>query len=61
MDAFIYDVDLDGVTNTHTSVLEAIATGILRCFHKNALEELYLVNLLHLKKPVVGLWKKKGS
>ena len=43
--------------NEHTSILEVIATVILRCFDKNALEELYLVNLLHFKEPDVGLWK----
>ena len=43
--------------NEHTSILEVIATVILRCFEKNAIEELYLVNLLQFNDPDVGLWK----
>ena len=35
-----------------------IATVILLCFDKNAVEELYLVNLLHFNEPDVGLWKE---
>ena len=38
-------------------MLEVIATVILRCYDKNAIEELYLVNLLHFDDPDVGLWK----
>ena len=41
----------------HTSILEVIATVILRCFEKSAVEELYLVNLLHFNDPDIGLWK----
>ena len=33
------------------------ATVILRCFDKNAVEELYLVNLLNFEDPDVGMWK----
>ena len=43
--------------NEYTSILEVIATVILRCFEKNAIEELYLVNLLQFNDPDVGLWK----
>ena len=43
--------------NENTAMVEAIATVILRCFDKNAVEELYLVNLLHFNEPNVGLWK----
>ena len=38
-------------------MVEVIATVILRCFDKNALQELYFFNLLHFKVPDVGLWK----
>ena len=42
-------------------MLEVIASVILRCFdlhaYLHALEELNLINLLHFKEPVVGLWK----
>ena len=38
-------------------MLEVIATVIPRCFDKNTLKELYLVNFLDLKEPDVGLWK----
>ena len=38
-------------------MLKVIVTAILRCFDNNALEELYLVNLLHFKKSDVELWK----
>jgi len=44
-------------SNQDTSMLEVIATVILRCFDTNAIEELYLVNLLHFNEPDVGLWK----
>ena len=43
--------------NEHTSILEAIAIVILRCYERNAIEELYLVNLLHFNDPDIGLWK----
>ena len=43
--------------NENTAMLEVIATVILRCYGKNAIEELYLVNLLHFDDPDVGLWK----
>jgi len=44
--------------NEHTSILEVIATVILRrCFESNAIEELYLVNLLRFNDPDVGFWK----
>ena len=45
--------------NEHTSILEVIATVILRCYKSNAIEELYryLVNLLRFNDPDVGLWK----
>ena len=43
--------------NEHTSILEVIATVILRCYERNAIEELYLVNLLRFNDPDVGLWK----
>ena len=33
--------------NEVTAILEVVATVILRCFDKNAIEELYLVNLLN--------------
>ena len=45
-------------SNEHTSALEVIATIILRCFDKNTIEQLYLVNLLHFNEPDVGLWKE---
>ena len=38
-------------------MLEVIATAILRCFDKNAVEELYLVNLLHFTELDIRLWK----
>ena len=44
-------------SNENTAMLEVIATVILRCFDKNTVEELYLVNLLHFNEPDVGLWK----
>ena len=43
--------------NEHTSILEVIATVILRCYERNATEELYLVNLLQFNDADVGLWK----
>ena len=43
--------------NEHTSVLEVIATVILRCFEKSAREKIYLVNLLRFNDPDVGLPK----
>ena len=44
--------------NEHISMLEVIATVILRCVDKNTLEDVDLVNLLYFKAPDVGLWKK---
>ena len=41
--------------NQHTSILEVIATVILRCFERNAIEELYLVNLLQFNDPELGI------
>ena len=38
-------------------MLEVIATVILRCFERNAIEELYLVNLLGFNDPDIGSWK----
>ena len=35
-----------------------IATVILRSYERNAIEELYLVNLLQFNDPDVGLWKE---
>ena len=43
--------------NEGTAILEVVATVILRCFDKNAVEELYLVNLLNFEDPDVGMWK----
>ena len=43
--------------NENTSILEVIATAILRCFERSAIEELYLVNLLQFNDPDIGLWK----
>ena len=43
--------------NESTAILEVVATVILRCFDKNAVEELYLVNLLNFEDPDVGMWK----
>ena len=43
--------------NEHTSILEVIATAILRCFERSAIAELYLVNLLQFNDPDVGLWQ----
>ena len=40
-----------------TAILEVVATVILRCFDKNTVEELYLVNLLNFEDPGVGMWK----
>ena len=34
-----------------------IATVILRCYERNAIEELYLVKLLRFNDSNVGLWK----
>ena len=41
----------------NTSILEAIATVVLRCFDKDATEELYLINLLTFDSPEVDRWK----
>ena len=41
----------------NTAMFEVIATVILGCQDKNAIEELYLVNLLHFEDLDVGLWK----
>ena len=43
--------------NEGTAILEVVATVILRCFDKNAIEELYLVNLLNFENPNVEMWK----
>ena len=43
--------------NENTALLEVIATVILKCYNKDAIEQLYLVNLLHFEDPDVGLWK----
>ena len=43
--------------NKNTALLEVIATVILKCYNKDAIEQLYLVNLLHFEDPDVGLWK----
>ena len=43
--------------NEGTAILEVVATVILRCFDKNAIEELYLVNLLNFENPDVEMWK----
>ena len=43
--------------NENTALLEVIATVILRFYDKDAIEQLYLVNLLHFDDPDVGLWK----
>ena len=41
----------------NTSILEAIATVVLRCFDKGATEELYLINLLTFDSPEVDRWE----
>ena len=41
----------------NTSIIEAIATVVLRCFDKDATEELYLINLLTFDSPEVDRWK----
>ena len=43
--------------NERTAIIEEVAIIILRCFDKNTIEELYLVNLLNFEEPVVGTWK----
>ena len=43
--------------NEDTALLEVLAAVILKCYNKDAIEELYLVNLLHFDDPDVGLWK----
>ena len=43
--------------NKSTAILEVVATVILRCYDKNAVEELYLVSLLNFEDPDVGMWK----
>jgi len=43
--------------NESTTILEVVATVILRCFDKNATEELYLINLLNFEDPDVEMWK----
>ena len=43
--------------NERTAILEAVATVILRCFDKNSIEELDLVNLLNCEDPDIGMWK----
>ena len=35
----------------NTSIIEALATVVLRCFEKDAIEELYLINLLSFDSP----------
>ena len=44
--------------NEHTSILEVIATVILRCFERSAIKKFYPVNLLRFTDPDVGLWKR---
>ena len=39
------------------SISEALATVGLRCFDKDATEELYLINLLAFDSPEVDRWK----
>ena len=41
----------------HTSILEVFATMALRCFDKDATEELYLINLLTFDSSQVDRWK----
>ena len=41
----------------NTSIIEAIATVVLRCFDKYATEELYVINLLTFDSPEVDRWK----
>ena len=41
----------------NTSIIETLATGVLRCFDKDATEELYLMNLLGFDSPDVDRWK----
>ena len=41
----------------NTSIIEVIATVALRCFDKDATEELYLINLLTFDSPEVDIWK----
>ena len=41
----------------NTSIIEAIATVVLRCCDKDATEELYLINLLMFDSPEVDRWK----
>ena len=43
--------------NESAAILEVVATVILRCFDKNEVEELYVVNLLNFEDPDVGMWK----
>ena len=38
----------------NTSIIEALATVVLRCFDKDATEELYLINLLTFDSPKVA-------
>ena len=40
-----------------TTLLEALATAILRCFDKDAIEELYVVSLLIFDSPDVDQWR----
>ena len=41
----------------NTSIIEALATVVLRCFDKDATEKLYLINLLTFGSPEVDRWK----
>ena len=41
----------------NTSIIEALVTVVLRCFDKDATEELYLINLLTFDSPEVDRWK----
>jgi len=48
----------------NTSIIEAIATVVLRCFDKDATEELYLINLLTFdsQKLIDGkVWLRAGN
>ena len=55
---YVFNLLCKKTNQNYMSMLEVIATAILRWFDKSALEELYLVNLLHFKEPDFGLWKE---
>ena len=40
-----------------TSLIEVLATVILRCFIKDAVEELFLINLLVFDTPELERWQ----